>query len=233
MTGDDLLRLCRKVRLGTEKWLGRAKAGSLPAVPYQRGGLRGIGGTRLGVLWTPERVDDAFKFVGVDGNHRLLHESPQVVRWLDWTGQLASEGVEWADELPAVLPSEAYADFEAFRLSGTQYDLYRLFDDPDTPAFKACAEAFARILRKSDPLTEPNRSTVFPSSGTTYSVELIATGPFWSIDISGFESLKLDRLTGFFPAIFRHDWDYPPAPSAQVPRCVSQWVKVPFKCCLC
>jgi hypothetical protein len=155
-----------------------------------------------------------------------------LVRWIDWTGQPESDGIEWADELADVRESWAYDDFEAIRTGGTAYDLYQMWDDPDAETFQALAEAFTRIRRKSGPLTEIHRSPTFPTSGTTYRLEIVASGPFWSVDIVGFESLKLDRLTGVFPVIWKHDWSLPEPPEAAVPVCVSQWARVPFQCCL-
>jgi hypothetical protein len=177
-------------------------------------------------------VDNAFKYTGSENRHRLLGESPQLVRWLDWTGQTQSDGIEWADELATVRPSWPYGDFEGLRTGGTQYDLYHLWDDPESPTYQALEQAFERIKEKADPVAEPNRSPTFPTSGRTYTVEIIATGPFWSIDLAGFESLKLDRLTAVFPVIWRHDWSLGEAPDPSVPRCVSQWAKIPYQCCL-
>lgn len=233
MTTAELATVFKDVRKACRLWLARARAGTLPAVEFQRAGIRGIGSTYVGTLWTISRLPEELQRYGLVSRRRWVHEPIGLVRWFVFSGQASEAGETWEADLARVRPSEAVEAFRTFRESATPVEFQRFWTDPNDADYQAVAELWETRTRKAEPITESGRSTLFPTSGVWYGIEIVATGGQWFPASPGFESLRLDLLTDVFPTVIRYEWgqDEPPAPA--LPNCVSTRARLRVGCCFC
>lgn len=233
MTADELKDVFRVTGKACREWRKRAVAGTLPAVDFQRAGLRGVQGTFLGTLFPNWMLPDEL-LEGGSGQRLLTFELARILRWRPWLYPGNPQAQFWESDLFRLYdqPRDEWQQFAelAHGAPFVNYAGHWLPTDVDT--FNLLGLFVDRHCTPIYDYLETNRSTLYPHEGISFQVDIIGDGFNTHADLQ-FRSVLLESIEKVIPVVIEHRWEMPPPEEVQRPTARVIVHKLRGGCCLC